>query len=65
MVKDGCGQIAAAWMEKTEGWEIADKLFVSLETVKGHLKNMYRKLQVTGRHGAVSRAKSLGILSRR
>jgi LuxR family maltose regulon positive regulatory protein len=45
--------------------EIAEKLFVSPETVKGHLKNMYRKLQVSNRREAVEKAKALGILSHR
>ncbi|MDH3556733.1 MAG: LuxR C-terminal-related transcriptional regulator [Deltaproteobacteria bacterium] len=45
--------------------EIAEKLFVSSETVKGHLKNMYPKLQVSNRREAVEKAKALGILSRR
>lgn len=45
--------------------EIAEKLFVSAETVKGHLKNMYPKLEVSNRREAVEKAMSLGILSRR
>jgi ATP/maltotriose-dependent transcriptional regulator MalT len=44
--------------------EIAEKLFVSTETVKGHLKNMYPKLQVSNRREAIEKAKALGILSR-
>jgi len=42
--------------------EIADKLFISLNTVKTHLKNIYLKLEVENRAKAVSRAKELGIV---
>ena len=42
--------------------EIADKLFVSMETVKTHLSNIYQKLQVKTRREAVDQAQALGIL---
>ena len=42
--------------------EIADKLFISAETVKGHLHNIYQKLEVKKRREAVDKAKNLGIL---
>ena len=42
--------------------EIADKLFISVETVKGHLKNIYQKLEVKKRREAVEKAKNLRIL---
>ena len=42
--------------------EIADKLFISLNTVKTHTKNINSKLDVNSRIKAVSRAKELGLL---
>jgi LuxR family maltose regulon positive regulatory protein len=42
--------------------EIAQRLFISLATVKSHASNIYGKLGVSGRKQAVARAKALGIL---
>ncbi len=42
--------------------EIADALFVSLNTVKWHTGNIYRKLDVDGRTAAVACARDLGLL---
>lgn len=42
--------------------EIADKLFVSVNTVKTHSSNLFQKLEVSRRTQAVQRAKELGII---
>ncbi len=42
--------------------EIGDELYVSLNTVKSHLKTIYRKLDVERRDDAVRRARQLGLL---
>jgi LuxR family maltose regulon positive regulatory protein len=42
--------------------EIADDLGVSINTVKAHLRSMYRKLNVSTRREAVERAKAAGLL---
>ena len=43
--------------------EIADRLGVSENGVRYHLKSIYRKLRVGGRQDAVGRARDLGLLS--
>jgi LuxR family maltose regulon positive regulatory protein len=42
--------------------EIGDALFVSVNTVKAHLRSIYRKLDVRNRREAVDRAKMLRLL---
>ncbi len=42
--------------------EIADQLFISLNTVKTHLSNLYQKLEVRRRTQAVERGKQLGLV---
>jgi two-component system, NarL family, response regulator LiaR len=45
--------------------EIADSMYVSVDTVKTHLRNAYRKLQVRNRAEAVATALKDGDFSRR
>jgi LuxR family maltose regulon positive regulatory protein len=43
--------------------EIASELFVTTNTVKTHLRSIYRKLDVAHRRQAVERARDLRLLS--
>ena len=42
--------------------EIGAEIFVSLNTVKTHLRSIYRKLDASGRADAVERARRVGLL---
>jgi LuxR family maltose regulon positive regulatory protein len=42
--------------------EIAERLFISLATVKSHTRNLYGKLEVHSRQEAVTAAQQLGLL---
>jgi LuxR family maltose regulon positive regulatory protein len=42
--------------------ELASELFVSLNTLKTHMKSVYRKLGATSRADAVRRGRELGVL---
>jgi LuxR family maltose regulon positive regulatory protein len=70
---DGSGQLADPLTERERavlallpGWlsnrEIAAELYVSVNTLKTHLKGLYRKLDATSRHNAIVRAKGLGLI---
>ncbi len=48
--------------ENLSNQEIADKLFISLNTVKTRLKSLYIKLEVNSRTKAVEKAKELRLL---
>ena len=52
------GLVAAGMMNQ----EIADRLFISLSTVKRHIANAYGKLGVSHRTEAVARANELNLL---
>jgi LuxR family maltose regulon positive regulatory protein len=46
-----------------QGPEIASELFVSMNTIRTHLRNVYAKLGVHNRADAVKRARELGLLA--
>jgi len=42
--------------------EIADRLFITEGTTKGHLHRIFRKLDVRNRTAAVAKARDIGLL---
>jgi LuxR family maltose regulon positive regulatory protein len=55
--------VLALLSQRLHNREIAEKLFITTATVKGHLKNIYQKLDASNRREAVENAKALGILA--
>lgn len=49
-------EILAFLVDGTDSRQIAEKLFISYETVRNHLKSIYQKLQVTSKIQAISKA---------
>ena len=43
--------------------EIADELYLSVNTVKTHMRHLYDKLGAHRRHEAVEQARALGLLA--
>jgi LuxR family maltose regulon positive regulatory protein len=56
-------EVLALIAEGLSNQEIAQRLFISLRTVKWHASNIYGKLGVSNRTQAVARARALGVLS--
>ncbi|MEZ5199674.1 MAG: LuxR C-terminal-related transcriptional regulator [Bacteroidales bacterium] len=56
-------EILALVAQGLKNSEIADRLFVSTDTVKKHLYNAYQKLEVTNRTGALKKVKLLGLVT--
>jgi LuxR family maltose regulon positive regulatory protein len=54
--------VLAALPTMASNTEIAEDLVVSVNTVKAHLKSLYRKLDVPTRRAAVARGRELGLL---
>jgi LuxR family transcriptional regulator, maltose regulon positive regulatory protein len=44
--------------------EIAAELFLSPHTIKSQMKSIYRKLEATNRHQAITRARELELIDR-
>jgi LuxR family maltose regulon positive regulatory protein len=42
--------------------EVASQMYISANTVKTHLRNVYRKLEASHRGEAVRRARQLGMI---
>ena len=55
-------EVLALLPGRAKNHEIAAGLYVSLNTLKTHLSNIYRKLGVTERNQAVARATELGLI---
>ncbi|MEZ4564859.1 MAG: LuxR C-terminal-related transcriptional regulator [Thermomicrobiales bacterium] len=53
-------EVLAALAQRLTYGEIAERMFISLNTVKRHASNIYAKLGVTGRRAALRRAEELG-----
>jgi LuxR family maltose regulon positive regulatory protein len=52
------------WLDtELSGPQIASKLFVSLNTLRTHTKNIYSKLGVSNRRAAINKAKLHKLLS--
>jgi LuxR family maltose regulon positive regulatory protein len=56
-------QILELLAQGLQNKEIGEKLFVSPDTVRSHLRNIYSKLSVSSRLEAVTKAAGLGILT--
>jgi len=57
-------EVLALLVERLTNKEIGEKLYISTATVKRHTHSIFEKLNVKGRHEAVTKAVGLGLISR-
>ncbi len=57
------GEVLSCLAQGLTNEQIAETLFVSTNTVKTHLANLYGKLDVSRRTQAIEKARTLGLLS--
>lgn len=57
-------EILAYLPDHATNGEIASRCYVSVNTLKTHMAHIYRKLEVSGRSAAITRARELGLLAR-
>ncbi len=62
LLSDREAEVLAAIAQGKSNQEIAEALFVSTNTIKTHISNIYSKLGVNRRTQAIAKAKSLAIL---
>jgi two-component system, NarL family, response regulator LiaR len=55
-------EVLAAMAEGLSNQEIADRLFVSLNTIKTHSSNLFEKMDVKRRTQAIEKGKRTGLL---
>ena len=55
-------EILVKMVEGNQYKSIASNLFISYETVRTHVKHIYKKLHVTSRSEAVMKAKQQGLV---
>ena len=55
-------EILSAMASGDSNQQIADRLFISINTVKTHLKNLYQKLDVERRTQALQKARELRLI---
>ena len=53
---------AETYQQGLSNREIGERLFLALDTVKGHNRRIFDKLQVQSRTEAIARARELGLL---
>lgn len=61
-ISDREEQVLELLAEGHSNQEIADRLFISLNTVKTHLNHLYQKLEVSRRTQAIDKARSLHLI---
>jgi LuxR family maltose regulon positive regulatory protein len=64
MLSEREGEVITLVAEGLSNQEIADRLFISLPTVKTHINNIFNKLGVSSRTQALARLEELGLIPR-